>query len=125
MRRPVGSSCVGQRLRQHVLDTPVLAKKFDNHFFPSAMRKILPFPAAASSCRKLSSNREALPLSSKELRDFKDRLKALGPGKVKLSLDESTGLATILVDNHDRRNGEKHLVVLRVYVCVRYLGGVL
>ncbi|CAM9342552.1 unnamed protein product, partial [Hapterophycus canaliculatus] len=35
---------------------------------------------------------------------FKDRLRSLGPGAISLSLDDEKGLATLVLDNHDRRN---------------------
>lgn len=41
-----------------------------------------------------------------DLEGFRDRLKPLGPGKVDLILDDKTGLATLVLDNHERRNGE-------------------
>lgn len=43
---------------------------------------------------------------------FVDRLRDIGPGKVNLSLDEDTGLATLILDNLERRNGEKILMPL-------------
>lgn len=55
----------------------------------------------SSSPERRSEKREAL-------RDFKDRLRPLGPGRVDLCLDDSSGLATLVLDNHDMRNGETH-----------------
>lgn len=43
---------------------------------------------------------------TKDLHDFKDRLRPLGPGKVNLSLDDKNGLAKLTLVNQDRRNGE-------------------
>ncbi|CAM9536332.1 unnamed protein product [Pylaiella littoralis] len=51
----------------------------------------------SSSPERRSEKREAL-------RDFKDRLRPLGPGRVDLCLDDSSGLATLVLDNHDMRN---------------------
>lgn len=42
------------------------------------------------------------------LQQYKDRLRHLGPGRVHLSLDDNTGLATLVLDNHERRNGEQN-----------------
>lgn len=46
------------------------------------------------------------------MREFKDRLRPLGPGRIGLSLDNDSGLATLVLDNHERRNGEKERVLL-------------
>lgn len=51
----------------------------------------------------LSSKR----LGNEGLREFKDRLRPLGSGRVDLSMNDENGLATLVLDNHDRRNGEK------------------
>lgn len=37
---------------------------------------------------------------------FKERLRPLGPGVVELSLDNDSGVATLVLDNPDRCNGE-------------------
>lgn len=39
------------------------------------------------------------------LEDIKERLAPLGPGQIRLCLDEGTGLATLVLDNPDRCNG--------------------
>ncbi|CAM9417367.1 unnamed protein product [Laminaria digitata] len=54
-----------------------------------------------SSSSSASSSRSG---SAAELREFKDRLRPLGPGRVGLSLDNDSGLATLVLDNHERRN---------------------
>lgn len=41
-----------------------------------------------------------------ELRDLKERLRPLGPGRVELCLDDGSGVATLFLDNPDRCNGE-------------------
>lgn len=59
--------------------------------------------------RKFSSSSSLSSSSSRlttELREFKDRLRPLGPGKVDLSRDDGNGLAALVLDNQDRRNGE-------------------
>lgn len=50
-----------------------------------------------------------------ELRDFKERLRPLGPGVVELCLDDDSGLATLVLDNPDRCNGERRE---RIYTLV-------
>lgn len=42
-----------------------------------------------------------------EMRDFKERLRPLGPGTVDLCLDDDKGLATLVLDNPERCNGER------------------
>lgn len=60
--------------------------------------------------RRDFSNSSSLSSSSSrlttELLEFKDRLRPLGPGKVDLSRDDGNGLAALVLDNQDRRNGE-------------------
>lgn len=59
--------------------------------------------------RKFSHSSSLSSSSSRlttELREFKDRLRPLGPGKVDLSRDNGNGLAALVLDNQDRRNGE-------------------
>ena len=50
---------------------------------------------------------------AEELRDFKDRLRHLGPGGIDMSLDDKNGLATLILNNHERRNGEVPISVHR------------
>lgn len=59
--------------------------------------------SSAMSSASVSSSRSGL---AEELGEFKDRLQHLGPGRVGLSLDDDNGLATLILDNHERRNGE-------------------
>lgn len=42
------------------------------------------------------------------MRDFKERLRPLGPGVVELCLDDDSGVATLVLDNPDRCNGESN-----------------
>lgn len=44
-------------------------------------------------------------------RDFKERLRPLGPGMVELCLDGDSGVATLLLDNPDRCNGESESAI--------------
>ncbi|CAM9859444.1 unnamed protein product [Ectocarpus sp. 12 AP-2014] len=39
-----------------------------------------------------------------DVREFKDRLRPLGPGRVDLFLDDRSGMATLVLDNHERCN---------------------
>lgn len=72
---------------------------------------------ASSSISSSSSSCGSSPHRRSErrraLRDFKDRLRPLGPGRVNLSLNDSSGLATLVLDNHDIRNGETHTLIWR------------
>ena len=57
-------------------------------------------------CSTSSSASSRNRSTTAELHEFKDRLRPLGPGRVGLSLDHDSGLATLVLDNHERRNGE-------------------
>lgn len=78
---------------------------------------MLPQPFRCLKCGVISTQQAplvSLPTASifppshltKDLRDFKDRLRSLGPGKVDISLDDKNGLAKLTLVNQDRRNGE-------------------
>ncbi|CAM9989279.1 unnamed protein product [Scytosiphon promiscuus] len=68
--------------------------RMDAHLL--SMRHIVP--------RQSRSVASCLSGSTDLMRGFKDRLRPLGPGGISLSLDDENGLATLVLDNHERRN---------------------
>lgn len=60
---------------------------------------------ATSHCRCFNAGSRSGNSSPSSRAEFLDRLAPLGPGAVELWLNDDTGLATLILDNHERRNG--------------------
>lgn len=60
------------------------------------------------TCREFGRGKSRLSTDAAgvAMADFKERLRPLGPGMVELCLDDDSGVATLVLDNPDRCNGE-------------------
>lgn len=81
---------------------------------PSTRRAFSVESTSASSMNSNSRSSGSSELAADELHDFKDRLRRLGPGRVKLTLDEGKGMASLVLDNNERRNGETEFLIRRL-----------